>query len=85
MLQLQLASCPSSLPSIEVLPSIGTGPTVLRPQEVLRFVIAGVAAANAELQTEYYLGKVRFVENDSGPESIYQQLATFIVKHVVHG
>ncbi|CAN7521517.1 hypothetical protein [Polaromonas sp. LjRoot131] len=85
MLQLQFASHPNSSPSIDVLPGVGPNQGALNSQEVLRQVIAGVEAANIEFKCDYRVGRVRFVENDSRPESVYKELAAFIVGQVVHG
>ncbi|WP_411878457.1 hypothetical protein [Polaromonas sp. YR568] len=85
ILQLQFASYPDSPPSIQALPGVGPNQAALNSQEVLRQVVAGVAAANMEFKSGYRVGKVRFVENDSRPESVYKELAAFIVRRVVHG
>jgi hypothetical protein len=73
-------------PSIEALPAIGAMPAKpLEANEILRRVIAGVDAANREFGTSYRVGTVRFVADDSRPESIYQDLAFALIKGLASG
>jgi hypothetical protein len=73
-------------PSIEALPAIGAMPAKpLEANEILRRVIAGVDAANREFGTSYRVGTVRFVADDSCPESIYQDLAFALIKGLASG
>ena len=84
LLQMDLAA--TGGPSIETLPAIGVMPaTPLDADEVLRHVIAGVDAANHEFRTSYRVGAVRFVADDSRPESIYHDLAFALIKGLVSG
>ena len=84
LLQLDLEQ-PSS-PSIEGLAAIGAMPAKpLNAELVLQHVIAGVEAANKELGTSYQVGLVRFVVDDSRPESVYEMLAFALVKHLASG
>ena len=73
-------------PSIEALPSIHAMPAKpLEAGQVLQQVIAGVDAANRELGTSYRASAVRFVADDSRPESVYRELAFALVKHLASG
>jgi hypothetical protein len=84
LLQLDLQQV--SLPSIESIPAIGPMPAQpLNAELVLRHVIAGVEAANKELGTSYRVGVVRFVADDSRPESVYEMLAFVLIKHLASG
>jgi len=65
---------------VVALPPIGnTQSRSLDECSVLREVLAGVADGNSECGTNYVAKFVQFVSDDTGPESIYREMAKAIV------
>jgi len=47
---------------------------------LVRYVLQGVAEANNELGTDYSVADIRYVENDTPPETAYRFMAISIIK-----
>jgi hypothetical protein len=71
------------IPSIEALPPVGDcRHASLNRDKILTEVLEGVEQANRQLGTQYRVAKVRYVENDTGPEATYKHLAQKVVEHI---
>lgn len=55
----------------------------LDAEQVVAAVLDGVASANDRLGTRLAVTHIRFVADDSKPESIYRMLAEALVEHFV--
>lgn len=56
----------------------------LSKPEIIRHVLKGAAEANEHLGTSYAVLGIRYVENDTPPESAYWLMARAIIEHL-HG
>jgi hypothetical protein len=57
----------------------------LAESEVVDAVLAGVSEANERCGTRYRVSHIRYVANDSPPESIYTYLASSLVERFHNG
>lgn len=72
--------------TVECLPAIGHDKrAALDDGAVLQAVHNGVAQANMQHGTAYAVSRVRYVQDDSKPESVYELLAQAIVARRVAG
>src|SRR4051812_786363 len=87
LLQLELHDgiLPSYRERIEALPAIGGSAVRLDGARIRTEVLAGVAEANAALASSFTVIAIRFVEDDTPPESFYRFLAYKIIKAVAEG
>jgi len=70
-------------PRIKTLSPIGgCQHSPLNPAAVLEAVLEGVERGNEKRNTHYRVADIRYVENDTGPESVYGHLAEKIVEHM---
>jgi hypothetical protein len=53
--------------------------------EVIDAVLAGVSEANERLSANYSISHMRYIENDSPPESIYTYLASALIERLHSG
>jgi hypothetical protein len=75
-----------TIPTVEELPPIGTCEHGDLPAPaVLNAVLAGVAQANHELNTDYRVHRVQFVSNDTPRVNIYSVLAHKLIVHIEQG
>jgi len=71
-------------PVVERFPAIaGVEREFLDPQELLKAVLAGVERANREHGRRFRVRVLRYVENDTPPESIYSELAYRLIVHMI--
>ena len=86
LLQIRLSKGDADATALECLPAIGscTHPP-LDSDKLLVAVLEGIAKANLELGTAYWAAHVRYVGNDTPPESVYGFLALSIVRHLESG
>jgi hypothetical protein len=83
---LQVRFGPHSLgkPGCEQLPAVGDR-AVRQPLDenaLITHVLNGAADANAQLGTSFYIAHIRYVQNDTKPESVYRHLSKELIKHV---
>jgi len=86
LLQLRLSTSSATSPVVECLPahrSFNRG--TLDLNKVLAAVLEGLAAVNRELGTSYSATHIRYVPNDSPPETVYGFLAASLVHHLASG
>lgn len=57
----------------------------LLESEVVDAVLSGILEANERLGTSYKVSHVRYVDNDSPPESIYSYLASSLINRLHRG
>ena len=57
----------------------------LNEEELVQSVLNGVAETNQHLGTAYVVSHIRYVENDTPPESVYGHLAGCILEHLHAG
>lgn len=83
LLQIQLGSDTQCAPICEALPPNGKCKhEPIDEAEVITCVLNGVRKANMELGTNYAVTYIRYVKNDTKPESVYGFLAEAIIKHL---
>ena len=86
LLQIRLAEDLSEKIDVVVLPGIRPGnPTSLDAEKVLSAVRIGLAKANAELGTSYFISEVKIVADDAKPESVYSFLTEALIRHFDSG
>jgi hypothetical protein len=86
LLQVRLQRAVQGTPVCERLPPVG--PAVrkaLSESAIMASVLAGVALANERRGSGYAVTHIRYMPDDSGPESMYCELACGIVEHLVSG
>jgi hypothetical protein len=72
--------------TVECLPAIGPSErAVLDEAALVKAVLDGVAQANRQHATTYAVSHVRYVQDDSKPESAYAFLARQIVERSIGG
>jgi len=57
----------------------------LLPEDVMKQVCEGVTQANIELNVNYRVRKIAFLQSDTPPVEIYRQLAKDIINRLVSG
>jgi len=86
LLQLQLSVGPQSSVTCEQLGVLNSPRSRLLDEgKVLAATLEGVAKANALLGTSYAVLRIRYIPNDSGPETVYGFLASSIIQHLHAG
>lgn len=86
LLQLKVTTAPVAAPACDALPAIGKhAPSQLNEALVVAAVAAGLSEANARLGTSYAASHIRYVVDDSLPESVYAHLAAALVTHLASG
>jgi len=86
LLQLKVTTAPVAPSVCEPLPSIGKqAPSLLNEALVVAAVAAGLSEANTRLGTSYAASHIRYVVDDSLPESIYAHLASALITHLACG
>ncbi|WP_157582402.1 hypothetical protein [Rhodanobacter spathiphylli] len=86
LLQLRLSTNVVASPVVECLPARRSlNREALDLSKVLAAVIEGLAAVNQELGTSYSATHIRYVPNDSPPETVYGFLAMSLVRHLASG
>jgi hypothetical protein len=60
-----------------------TRPNSLSPEDVKKNVLLGVAEANHQLGTAYFVKRIEFIPDDSPPAKIYYALAKSIIERLV--
>ena len=54
----------------------------LNSEAVLKAVLEGVERGNEKSNTHYRVADIEYIENDTGPESVYGYLAEKIAEHI---
>jgi hypothetical protein len=86
LLQLRLGKGVVSSPVLDCLPAVGNCTHApIDPARLMASVIEGVFLANQELGTDYVATHIRYVSNDTPPETTYGFLALAIVRHLESG
>ncbi|MFC5524114.1 hypothetical protein ACFPPA_00005 [Rhodanobacter ginsengisoli] len=86
LLQLRLSTGAAASPVVECLPGRRSfNHETLDLNKVLVAVLEGLAAVNQELGTSYSATHIRYVPNDSPPETVYGFLAMSLVRHFATG
>jgi hypothetical protein len=87
LLQLRLASeRQATAVECEKLPPVGSCVHApLDEQTLIAKVLEGVALANAELGTAYSVTHIRYVANDTKPESAYAYMALKLIERLARG
>jgi len=82
LLQLKLGLGDQGHVALEALgAAAGSEPGLLDGDAVVRAVLEGVATANSQLGATFAVTHVRYVQDDSKPESIYRFLAEALAQH----
>lgn len=86
LLQLKVTTAPVASSACEPLPAIGShAPSLLNEALVVAAVAAGLSEANARFGTSYAASHIRYVVDDSFPESVYAHLASALITHLACG
>jgi hypothetical protein len=86
LLQLRISTDSQAEPVCECLPPIGECiHEPLNKQELVAMVVEGVKEANQQLGSSYSVTHIRYVANDTKPETVYGLLALKIIKHLEVG
>ncbi len=86
LLQIRLGGGLQGTPVCEEIGPVSHGSSrELRKSEVVEAVLRGIKRANRELRTAYVVTHIRYVANDTKPESAYAELAGKIVEHLENG
>ncbi|MEK8034920.1 hypothetical protein AACH06_29240 [Ideonella sp. DXS29W] len=86
LLQLRLGSQPQGVPVCECLPPVGKCQhEPLDKSELIANVLQGVSEANSRHGARHSVLHIRYVENDTKPESVYAFLALKLVEHLEVG
>jgi hypothetical protein len=86
LLQIKIGSESQGKPICEVLPPQGACVhEPLNEIDVVASVLEGVAEANKRLGTNYSVTHIKYVKNDTKPETVYGFLAMKIVEHLQGG
>lgn len=86
LLQVRLGNGAQEVPTCECLPSIGQSRhEPLDEAALVAHVLQGVSEANSRHESKYSVLHIRYVKNDSKPESVYAYLALKLVEHLESG
>jgi hypothetical protein len=86
LLALALSENQDSKTTIESLPPIGECQhNKLNEELIIANVLEGIKSVNQKLNTKFQVSKIQYVENDTGPEQIFNYLTQEIVEHLVKG
>lgn len=86
LLQLRFGSGDQSMPICECLPAIGDCEhSPLDESELIAQILEGVLQANQKLGCNHTVTHIRYIANDTKPETIYGYLALKIVEHIENG
>jgi hypothetical protein len=79
------AATAASAPNVERLAGLGPGRASLDEDELVAAVLAGVAEANDRYGTRWAVTHIRYVADDSPPETAYRMIAFAIVERLANG
>lgn len=86
LLQTQIATGEQQPPFCECLPPVGNCKHApLSEAALISAILEGVALANERFGTSYCVTHIRYIENDTGPESVYGFLALELISHLERG
>jgi hypothetical protein len=86
LLQLRLSEAPQGIPVSECLPPVGQRKHApLDESELIASVLQGVSEANSRHGSHHSVTHIRYVEDDTKPESIYAHLALKLIDHLEAG
>jgi hypothetical protein len=86
LLQIRLSQAPQGVPVAECLPPIGPSKhEPLDESELIASVLQGVSEASSRHASHHSVTHIRYVGNDSKPESVYAYLARKLVEHLESG
>jgi hypothetical protein len=86
LLQLRLSEAPQGIPVSECLPPVGQRKgEPLDESELIANVLQGVSEANSRLGSHHSVTHIRYVEDDTKPESVYAYLTIKLVEHLESG
>jgi hypothetical protein len=86
LLQMRLSNSPQGPIICEQLSATGVcRHGTLNEDAIAMAVLEGVTLANSQLGSSYVVSHIRYVENDTPPETVYGMLAVKILQHVHSG
>jgi hypothetical protein len=86
LLQLRLGYAPQEVPVCERLPSVSRcRHAPLDESELIASVLLGVSEANFRFGSHHSVTHIRYVEDDTKPESVYMELASRLIERLETG